>query len=84
MVRLHFFVEIVGPGVFQGQDVEKHRWAAVDDAFRRECGFRLVAIQYELAVSESDGGRGHFNGLIEVFGRVCERFRMQITARANK
>ena len=59
VVRLHFFVEVVGPGVFQGQNVEEHRLASIDDALGGECGFGLIAIQYELAVSECDGCRGH-------------------------
>jgi hypothetical protein len=34
--------------------------ASIDDALGGECGFGLVAIQYELAVSECDGGGRHF------------------------
>jgi len=44
MIVLHCFVEIVGPLVFQREDVEEHRFLTVDDFFGivSELGLRLI------------------------------------------
>ena len=58
VVVLHRLIEIVGPLVFERQDVEEHRVAAVDDFFGGECLLGFVTIKGEGAVSEGDGGGG--------------------------
>jgi hypothetical protein len=58
VVVLHRLVEIVGPLVFEGQNVEEHRLATVDDFLGGEGLFGLGFIEDEGAVSECDGGGG--------------------------
>ena len=47
VVGLHRAVEIVGPLVFQGEEVEAHGLATVDDFFGREGGFGFFLIEDE-------------------------------------
>ena len=60
MVVLHRLVEVVGPGVFERQDVEEHRVLAVDDFLGIVGEFGLGLIEDEGAGAEGDGGgAGH-------------------------
>ena len=56
VVVLHRFVEVVGPLVFEGQDVEEHGVAAVDDGFGGDGGLCFVLVEGEGAVSDGVGG----------------------------
>lgn len=58
MVVFHRLVELVGPRVFEWQDVEEHRIAAIDDAFGCEGGFGFIFVESERAIAESDSGGG--------------------------
>ena len=67
MVCLHVLVEVVGPGVFEREDVEEHRVLAVDDFLGVEGEFRFGCIENEGAIAEADGGGfGHELDLGEV------------------
>ena len=59
MVGLHRLVKLVGPLVFQGEDVEEHCLPPIDDALGGVCRFRLVAIEVKLTVSKRNRGCGH-------------------------
>ena len=69
VVGFHLFVDVVGPSVFQGEDVEKHGLAAIDDAFGGVGSLGLVAVEDEGAVSECDGGGGHGGWVFGFFWR---------------
>ena len=62
VVVLHRLVEIVSPLVFQGQNVEEHGVAAIDDRFGRNGCIGFFLIEDEGAISNSVGGGifGHF------------------------
>ena len=61
MVALHRLVEIVGPLVFQRQNIEEHGIPAIDDFFGSESGLRFLFIEDKNAVSQGDcGGIGHW------------------------
>ena len=65
VVVLHRLVEIVGPLVFERQDVEEHRVPAVDDFLGGEGFLGLCLVEDEGAVSELDGGGGGHGGEVE-------------------
>ena len=52
MVRLHAPVEVVGPGVLQGEEVEGHGLPAVDDLLGREGFLRLLLIEDKGAAAD--------------------------------
>jgi len=56
VISLHGLVEIVSPLVFQGEDVEEHGFATIDDSLGSEGGLSFLFIEDESAVSELDGG----------------------------
>ena len=56
VVVLHRLVEVVGPLVFEGQDVEEHGVAAIDDGFGGDGGFGFVLVENEGAFSDFIGG----------------------------
>ena len=60
MVVLHRAIEIVGPLVLQREDVEEHRFAAVDDALVGEgfFGLRLIKDEGFLTYFDGDGFHG--------------------------
>jgi hypothetical protein len=47
MIGLHLAVQVIRPLIFQWEEVERHRGAAVDDLFGRECGFGFRLIEHE-------------------------------------
>jgi hypothetical protein len=59
MICLHRLVEPIGPLVLQRQNVEKHRLPAIDDSLRGVGRFRLLPIQFKVAISEPDCDAGH-------------------------
>lgn len=59
VVGLHRFVEVVGPLVFEREDVEKHRLFAVDDFFGSEGFFGFCFVENKGAVAEFDFCCGH-------------------------
>lgn len=65
MVVFHRFVEVVGPSVFEGKDVEEHRFLAVDDFLGVVGELGLGLVEDEGAGSEGDGGgaAGHVRGV---------------------
>ena len=65
MVRLHGLVEVVGPLVFEGENVEEHGLAAVDDSFCIKCGLGFLFIEDKSAVSQGDGGGLRHDGFGE-------------------
>ena len=58
VVGLHRLVEVVGPLVFQREDVEEHGFLAVDHALAGVGEFGFFAVEDEGFVSEGDGGGG--------------------------
>ncbi len=62
VVVLHRLVEVVGPLVFEGEDVEEHGVATIDDGFGVDGGLGFVLVEGEGAVSDgvSGGIGGHF------------------------
>ena len=57
VIALHVFVEIVGPLVFQGEHVEKHCIASVNDGFGSDGGISFVFIENKSPISKVNGGR---------------------------
>jgi hypothetical protein len=47
MVRLHFPIQFVGPLVLQRQQVERHRFPAVDHLLAGKSGLGLLLVQHE-------------------------------------
>ena len=62
VVVLHRLVEVVGPLIFQGEDVEEHGVATIDDGFGGDGGVGFIFIEDEGAVSDGVGGCGHGRG----------------------
>jgi hypothetical protein len=52
MVRLHRPIDIVGPGVFEREKIERFSFPAVDYLFGCECFFSFVLVEYEGAISD--------------------------------
>lgn len=59
MVGFHRFIEIVGPLILEGQDVEEHRVAPVDDAFGCKGFLGFCVVENKGFVAQLDCGRGH-------------------------
>ena len=60
VVALHVLVEVVSPLVFQGEDIEEHGVATVDDRLGGDGGVGFVFIEDKSAVANGDGsGVGH-------------------------
>ena len=58
VVVFHRLIQLVGPAVFEWEDVEEHGIAAIDDFLGSVGGLGLFFIENEGASAESDGGGG--------------------------
>ncbi len=58
VIGLHGLIKIIGPLVFEGEDVEEHGLAAIDHFFGVQGGFGFILIEDEGALSELYGGGG--------------------------
>ena len=54
VVGLHRFVEVVGPLVFERENVKIRHLATVDDFLRGERGFRFVLIEHERLIADGE------------------------------
>ena len=60
VVAFHVLVKVVGPLVFQGEDIEKHGVATVDDRLGGDGGVSFVFIKDKSAVTNGNcGSIGH-------------------------
>ena len=59
MIGFHGLVKIIGPLIFEREDIEEHGLAAIDDALRVDCFFGFSFIENESAISKGDGCSGH-------------------------
>ena len=55
VIGLHDAVDIVGPLILQGEEIEGHGLATIDDAFGGKSGFGFVLVENELAGSDGVG-----------------------------
>ena len=65
VVGLHVPVNVVGPLVFEGEEIKGGRFAAVDDAFALEGGFSFGAVEDEGFVAD---GERNFHDFRELCG----------------
>ena len=56
VVVLHCLVEVVGPLILEGENVEEHGVAAIDDGLGVDGGLRLFLVEDEGAFSDFVGG----------------------------
>ena len=85
MIILHRLVEVIGPGVFERQDIEEHRVLAVYDFFRVVSEFGLGFIEDEGSGSEGDGSGGHGLGCVNCcFGIKKVALKSRLTSATLK
>ena len=64
MVRLHFSIKVVGPGIFQREEVESHCLLSEDHPLARKSGLGLLLVEDELPPSHCKFGLHHFTCLL--------------------